>query len=149
MTSNDFKRVGDLSKITIHPLGANGSKKRPAEIFSSALQRATKQTWCNSARGRGQSAQQIRRPLVFCMGWVLWETREEGELPQTKNIKGTLSITISVRLISYVDVGHMRLRRRWPGSIDQDKDFGVKQRIERVHGSIGFRRCSSCHNLLI
>jgi hypothetical protein len=68
---------------------------------------------------------------------------------QTKNIKWPPSITISVRLISYVDAGQMRVRRRWPGSIDQDKDFGVKQRTERVHGSIGFRRYSPCHNLHI
>ena len=77
------------------------------------------------------------------MLWDLWKFREED--PSSANEKRrSPPITISVRLTSYVDAGQMRVRRRSPGPRDQDKNFGVKQRAERVHRSIGFRRCIIC-----
>jgi hypothetical protein len=72
-------------------------------------------------------------------GSELWmrRSRSEGSCPSdagdfmgiceenaSKSIKWTPPITISVRPISYADVGQMRVRRHRPGSRHQDKDLG-------------------------
>ena len=134
------RRVGDLSKITIHPLRANRSKTRSAEIFNSALQsklRVVRLGVVDTVRRRSESP-----GLLYAIDF-----EKRIRLLQTKSINVSPPITISVRLIPYVDVGQMRVRRHRPGSRDQDKDFGVKQRTVRVRGSIGFRRCSPYHSL--
>ena len=134
------RRVGDLSKITIHPLRANRSKTRSAEIFNSALQsklRVVRLGVVDTVRRRSEGP-----GLLYAIDF-----EKRIRLPQTKSINVSPPITISVRLLSYFDVGQMRARRHRPGSRDQDKDFGVKQRTVRVRGSIGFRRYSPYHSL--
>lgn len=57
---------------------------------------------------------------------VDWRIPEEGpsSANEKKKLEETPPITISVRLIPYVDVGQMRVHRRRLGSNDQDKDLG-------------------------
>jgi len=88
----------------------NRSKTRSAEICRSPRGDKANFTQFGSELWTHGGADQ-NPPLSFGSGGFYGEFEKRMYLPQTNSIKEAPPITISVRLISYVDVGQMRVKR--------------------------------------